>query len=240
MEVGFFLTRRLLRGASLVQSALGSGVFERFGDTGNKGAAMSIATKALLLLVVAAMLESSYSQENEWGVLKECYSVQNQKEFDWNKFVKHEWMIALDQMGGDKYTMMGCRAFTFYPKDKGHWLIREYSPDKKDPYYTKKENATFKDGIFHVVEDFDCHVCDDLQRVEILGTDYDNWAVVRHCREDTGISEAYEWFHILLKKKFINSVPSGIEEKALKALKKKGIRNVKDVKFWPTPCVLQQ
>ncbi|XP_037525755.1 uncharacterized protein LOC119402743 [Rhipicephalus sanguineus] len=195
---------------------------------------MSIATKALLLLAAAAVLATSFRDEDE---LQECYSVKNQEEFDWNKFVKQEWMIALDQLGGHPYTMRGCRTYTFYPKNKGHRLLREYSPDSKDPYFTKKENATFKKGIFHVVEDFDCYVCDDLERVEILDTDYENWAVIRHCRQDVAESEAYEWFHILLKKGFINSVPSGLVEKARKAMKKKGIRNVKKVKLWPTPCV---
>uniref|UniRef100_A0A6G5A7X8 Putative secreted protein n=1 Tax=Rhipicephalus microplus TaxID=6941 RepID=A0A6G5A7X8_RHIMP len=158
---------------------------------------MSMATKTLLVFVMVGMLGASNSEEDQ---LETCYSVRNQKEFDWNKFMKQEWVIGLDQWGGHKYTMRGCGTYTFNPKDKGHWIFREYSPDSKDPYYTKKENATFENGIFHVVEDFDCYVCDDLDRVEILDTDYDNWAVIRHCRQEKGRSKAYEWFHVLLKK----------------------------------------
>ncbi|KAL3243240.1 hypothetical protein MRX96_020636 [Rhipicephalus microplus] len=197
---------------------------------------LSTAPRTLLVFVMVGMLGASNSEEDQ---LETCYSVRNQKEFDWNKFMKQEWVIGLDQWGGHKYTMRGCGTYTFNPKDKGHWLFREYSPDSKDPYYTKKENATFENGIFHVVEDFDCYVCDDLDRVEILDTDYDNWAVIRHCRQEEGRSKAYEWFHVLLKKKFVNSVPNDLVEKARNAMKKKGIRNFKQVKFWPSPCVLQ-
>ncbi|XP_070383011.1 uncharacterized protein [Dermacentor albipictus] len=191
---------------------------------------MSIVTKTLLLVLLVEMSSAKQIEHHK----DRCKMVKNEQEFDWNKFVGKEWMVALDEIAaitGSK--MPDCSTITFYPK-KGYILRREYN-DSADLRYSYKENGTLKDHRFLLMEDY-CTICDerDLRGyVEILGTDYENWAVIGSCIESDDV-----WYHdfsILLKKAKVDSVPGGVVEKANDALRKKGI--TQKIKWSTTDCV---
>ncbi|XP_075531314.1 uncharacterized protein LOC142564264 [Dermacentor variabilis] len=193
---------------------------------------MSIATKTLLLVLLVEMSSARYPEHYK----DRCKMVKNEEEFDWNKFVGKEWMLALDEKVGIKgYRMIGCPTLTFYPK-KGYRLRKEYTTDSADPHYTARENGTLKGHRFVLMEEL-CTICDErdvTEYVEILGTDYENWAVIGNCIKSD--DEWYQVFTILLKKANLKSVPGGVVEKANDALRKKGIRL--KIKWSTTSCIL--
>ncbi|XP_037581508.1 uncharacterized protein LOC119464563 [Dermacentor silvarum] len=193
---------------------------------------MSLATKTLLLLLFVQMGSARYYQGEEGR----CKMVKNEDEFDWKKFVGKEWMLALDESGEIKgYRMVGCITFTFYPK-KGYRLRREYTTDSADPHYTERENGTLQEHRFLLMEEL-CAICDErdaTEYVEILGTDYETWAVMGRCTLSGDLW--YQRFAVLLKKANLDSLPGGIVEKANDALKKKGITD--KIKWSTTSCIL--
>ncbi|XP_054917058.1 uncharacterized protein [Dermacentor andersoni] len=194
---------------------------------------MSIATKTLLLVLLVEMSSARFYERHKFR----CKMLKNEEEFDWNKFVGKEWMLALDEVRAIKgYRMIGCPTFTFYPK-KGYRMRREYTIDSANPHYTERENGTLKGHRFVLMEEL-CPICDErdvTEYVEIVGTDYENWAVIGNCIKDAD-DEWYRIFTILLKKANIKSVPGGVVGKANDALRKKGITD--KMKWSTTSCVL--
>ncbi|XP_075531315.1 uncharacterized protein LOC142564266 [Dermacentor variabilis] len=192
---------------------------------------MSIATKMLLLVLLVEMSSARDPERHK----DRCKMVKNEEEFDWNKFAGKEWMVAVDEIGAISGSEVPeCTTLTFYPK-KGYRLQREYN-GSADPFYTDKENGTFKDHRFLIMEDF-CTICDErdvAEYVEILGTDYENWAVIGNCIESH--DGWYREFSILLKKAKAGSVPGGVVEKSNDALRKKGVAD--KIKWLKTGCVL--
>ncbi|XP_070383010.1 uncharacterized protein [Dermacentor albipictus] len=194
---------------------------------------MSIATKTLLLVFLAEMSSARFPEYHK----DRCKMVKNEEEFDWKKFVGKEWMLGLDERGVIKgYRMVGCPTFTYYPK-KGYRLRKEYTTDSADPHYTERENGTLKQHRFVFMKEL-CTICDErdvTEYVEILGTDYENWAVIGNCIK-TDDDVWYRVFTILLKKANMKSVPGGVVEKANDALRKKGIGH--KIKWSTTSCLL--